>query len=547
MWPNLDATRHEVYQWAPYLAPDVKLERAWLRPLNSEDFGDLGLVRDWLGEGPAATAARERLGDDLARSYGDGDVDDRASDFGLQRALRLMPPPKPAGDGAPRSAHSAGPGAFSAPTPLSWRAFHADRVRHAFYSPALFDVQLFSEFKELVGKSATVFASALGVKAKPPLVQFSRVRDAVMCADEELRSRIAGLEVDITSKEILGEVLEELGIEAEKANIEDLQEIMTFAVSVANDGEDAPRAPMTEEELESWLARSDEEDSDTELCKAWQKYRAPLDSEVLGEHVQTRLDEALAAERAEDEAFEGSASEELDVALDIVELLVQLGITPTAADKHALLAAAYALGAQEQAARTLHIFAAIKVQAPPTRVGARGGKLVDAMALGGWDRGSAKDFLDGRRPLPARDSKTELGQLASKYLDPLFGASEGDPKLRDAYFNELRRHGNSRDDGEGPSLQTDSQVEAESVESFPSVKEILDRAAEKKIVAEALLVSVSMSEKTPPSKWLRLLGLQVPPTAKKAAGVLEFVVQTLSEARDVRTRAERSFEAVSIA
>eukprot|EP00913_Durusdinium_trenchii_P025496 g23933.t1 len=77
-WKRQESSRHEKYQWYPYLAPDTRLgrntgpnprvqwtlERAWLTPLRSMDHGALGLQAQWGGQTPAQAAARERLGSD---------------------------------------------------------------------------------------------------------------------------------------------------------------------------------------------------------------------------------------------------------------------------------------------------------------------------------------------------------------------------------------------------------------------------------------------------------------------------------------------------
>eukprot|EP00971_Amphidinium_carterae_P144750 2868273-Amphidinium_carterae.1 len=58
-WEQQDTSRLEVQEWAPYLPPDTKVERAWLTPLCSETAsGLLGLLGSWIGESLAAQARR---------------------------------------------------------------------------------------------------------------------------------------------------------------------------------------------------------------------------------------------------------------------------------------------------------------------------------------------------------------------------------------------------------------------------------------------------------------------------------------------------------
>ena len=121
-WKQLEASRHEVYQWYPYLSPDTKLERAWLTPLRALDVGALGLVRDWSGETPAQATARERLGERTEEPMLD-----------MKSALCVEPP------GAANS------GSFFSvaertksrpvalvPKPRTWRSVHADTVKRAY-------------------------------------------------------------------------------------------------------------------------------------------------------------------------------------------------------------------------------------------------------------------------------------------------------------------------------------------------------------------------------------------------------------------------------
>ena len=123
-WKQLDAARHEVHQWHPYLPPDAKIERAWLAPLRALDTNALGLVRDWCGETPAQATARERLGE-----RGNVAVD-------MRSALCVEPP----GARTPSSSSSffsltqrskSRPVALT-PEPRTWRSFHADMVKRSY-------------------------------------------------------------------------------------------------------------------------------------------------------------------------------------------------------------------------------------------------------------------------------------------------------------------------------------------------------------------------------------------------------------------------------
>merc|ERR1719188_1429286 len=140
------------------------------------------------------------------------------------------------------------------------------------------------------------------------------------------------------------------------------------------------------------------------------------------------VDAELLRELEKDEQLDGSAADELGLALDLLEKLQQVGCQPSAADRKALLAAAHALGVPELAARTLRAVASgmrgPEQQAP--QLGIAGKSLAGVMEAGGWERSSAEDFLAGLRALPKRDATSKLGELSTRYLDPLLGVGGDD-------------------------------------------------------------------------------------------------------------------------
>ena len=123
-WSQLDASRHEVHQWHPYMAPDTKLERAWVTPFRAFDVNALGLVRDWCGETPAQATARERLGERV-----------KSPALDMRSALCVEPPGARVSNSS--SFFSLSERAKSRPValtpkPRTWRSFQADVVKKAF-------------------------------------------------------------------------------------------------------------------------------------------------------------------------------------------------------------------------------------------------------------------------------------------------------------------------------------------------------------------------------------------------------------------------------
>eukprot|EP00913_Durusdinium_trenchii_P025494 g23932.t1 len=168
--------------------------------------------------------------------------------------------------------------------------------------------------------------------------------------------------------------------------------------------------------------------SEKDLQKAFELINPAASDLILGKELTTRLEAQLLAEQeedrpdrhgpdTEDEELDGSAEDELRLALENLRLLRKLGVAPSHADRRALLAAATALGeaplAQEDVGLPEH-----------RSVGPAGRALADAMRRGGWDRQSSEEFLKGERLFPRR-SHGRLGDLKTRYVDPLFGGDFG--------------------------------------------------------------------------------------------------------------------------
>mmetsp|Transcript_130109 Transcript_130109/g.362503 ORF Transcript_130109/g.362503 Transcript_130109/m.362503 type:complete len:348 (+) Transcript_130109:3-1046(+) len=187
-----------------------------------------------------------------------------------------------------------------------------------------------------------------------------------------------------------------------------------------------------------------------ELERLWSNSVPSSSSELLGPQLQEAVGAQLARDAAEDEALEGSAADELELAIDVSSLLRQLGVRPTRADLRALCAAVHAADVPALAVRLFQdlseemqsTYADPAIEAADAEEGSRLGPaaqgLAGAMELGGWDRSSTEAFLLGRRPLPARAGGEGLGGLLTRYLDPLFGAGGNDTVARAALLESLQ-------------------------------------------------------------------------------------------------------------
>jgi len=214
---------------------------------------------------------------------------------------------------------------------------------------------------------------------------------------------------------------------------EEIINLCKFAIRVADDL-NTP-TPLTPKELQARL----DEISEEQLEQIWrQEVGGRGGEEILGEDLVIAVENALREEMREDFKIQGSAADELRLAVELIDCLTTLGQRLSSADRRALLAAAHASGDAAAAAVVLKALAKAEpspeaVQGPAVRC------LADAMELGGWDRSSVEAFLAGQRPVPERAGGPGLGALQTRLLDPLKGFGDGDKGERAKVLAELMR------------------------------------------------------------------------------------------------------------
>lgn len=426
-WQKLEESRHEVHQWHPYLSPDTKVERAWLAPLRSLDVNGLGLVRDWCGETPAQATARERLGD---RGPTPPVLD-------MKSALCVEPPG--AGPDATRSFFSVAERSRSRPVarlpnPRTWRIFHADAVKRAYGNANRRRVPSPSHLRQhlLAEKSSQLLLGARPV-ATPLRIPYSKLKEIVeTLTTEEKEALIHFKESPLFSKasqKELQKVLTDAKVDADLTGStkQAAKSLVEVAVAMAKGQPYLER--LTDEEYVEAVEKMSEE----ELQEAWKFLCSERSTEIMGTKLSADVEEKLRSELQEDEQLEGSAEDELQLALEILATLRDVGVKPTAMDCKALLQAAHALGDVDLAGKVMESVAGslAEQEEPESELGPAGQAMLQVMEDGGWDRDASEDFLKGKRVFTRRDPETSLGKMQTRYLDPLLGAEASEPYAKD--------------------------------------------------------------------------------------------------------------------
>ncbi|CAE8601872.1 unnamed protein product, partial [Polarella glacialis] len=374
-WNQLETSRHEVYQWSPYLSPDTKPERAWQAPLRLKDPGSLGLARDWMGEGPTAAAARERLGERPWRRSGPAVLD---------RALKLQQPQLSTGTSSSSSA------AISlVPQPRTWRVHHADIVKRAFLTPARISPPSPAHLRKMMlAERATRLMVPGSKEASVPLVRWSALSALVRDAPKEVRAKLQtksfqdSKQVKEMTKGDLIRILEDLQVDASlltKPSMGKLEEMVIFAASLAV-GEQKVDLLNDLEYLESIRNLSDEK-----LHELWEAGFSSANTEVFGKDISELVEAQMMSECEADEEVAGDAEDELRLALNVAENLRRLGVKPTAADVQALCGAAHAADNKDLAAQVLRQLKddILKPEvSEEANLGTAGQSLADAMTRG---------------------------------------------------------------------------------------------------------------------------------------------------------------------
>ncbi|CAK9028226.1 Uncharacterized protein SCF082_LOCUS18258 [Durusdinium trenchii] len=264
----------------------------------------------------------------------------------------------------------------------------------------------------------------MGTKPVTFAFRHSEIKEWLDGAEPGLIAHLAQQDLKSLGREELDELFQELStIPMEKLKAMKLSKIKVFqALEVAADyAKGNAKVPLSDEEFHEAVQKMSEKD----LQKAFELINPAASDLILGKELTTRLEAQLLAEQEEDEELDGSAEDELRLALENLRLLRKLGVAPSHADRRALLAAATALGEAPLAQEVLMEVTVEDVGLPEHRsVGPAGRALADAMRRGGWDRQSSEEFLKGERLFPRR-SHGRLGDLKTRYVDPLFGGDFG--------------------------------------------------------------------------------------------------------------------------
>lgn len=526
-WPRLDMSRHAVYQWSPYLTPDTKVERAWLMPLGMTEHGALGLVCDWNGEGPAATVARERLSQKPSLQEPSA-----GQDVSLARALKMLPPQQPG--------LSDTLGSFSFPELRTWRVHHADVAKRAFLTPARINISSPSHLKDiLAGDASTRLMLPGSTPSVPPRVSFRTIQIAVQKASAESRDSLLELnssgEVKGKTTGVLLLLLEDLGLKLPASTKKaELVELVQHAMSVAT-GSDKLTV-LSQEEFKEYFAEMSEE----ALEESWLSSRSGVSSEVLDEALAMKVENELQRELRDDEQIPGEAADELRLALDIACQLRELGVRLTAADLRALFSAAHCVDEPELAALVLRSLSndirslgdampqGVQKGKEEATLGPVGRGLADAMSLGGWERQSAEAFLQGHRPIPARDKDSILGRFLTRYFDPLLGLGDGNEAVRAQLLDNLMKQFEATSENRSITFKIgDDQGE------LLSARDVLFKIIERPVEVEGHLLGVVPLKATKEGiqKALKALGLPVPSNSLEAKELLGFA---RSLAQDLR-------------
>jgi len=246
------------------------------------------------------------------------------------------------------------------------------------------------------------------LKQAPPAGEAKRTPEMKDSLRASLHSILAELEVD-----------DAVMTKTASASQQAVEETVNFMAQAAS-GKFASTRLYTDKEY----IQAVNELPDEELHRLLKEMKPPLPSEILGHELATQLEVALQAQVNDDETLDGSATDELGLALEILDCLLQLGVQPSVADRKALSMAAHSVDDATLAARALELIL-------PTRgaeeageaeeLGPAGQCMAEAMETGGWERQSAEAYLKGQRALPKRDGNHSVGFLSSRYIDPLQG------------------------------------------------------------------------------------------------------------------------------
>lgn len=558
-WREQETSRHEMYQWYPYLAPDTKLERAWLTPLRSFDRGSLGLSRQWAGQTPAEAAARERLQEAGIQSWD------------LDSAIALEPPRL---GGKSRGSH--GRPILLRPEPRTWRMHHADAVKKSFATLHRIRAGSPAELRDVL-LAETNTRLMFGAKAVSHVIPHATIKEWVQKADSALIARLKEMKErdvkSLTDQKLIDLIIhlsdlsqQDIKIEEDpKLNLSQLRSILLIAIRFASGDFSMPLSG--EEYVAKIMAMSDED-----LEDAFQKLTTSINDQIMGAELTREVEAALVRERQEDSAeWSGSAREELELALEICACLKDLGIPRlSSADVRAMLRAAHTLGDQELAEKVLNVQDPDLGDEISNDLGPAGQALSETMIRGGWDAETSKEFLKGQRLIPLRDGNSALGQLQTRFLDPLQGLSSSDATserlvsaLTEPFEDKLTRFSRTLpkgattaqndllgiDDGqldEAVQWQVKVKVPLDPAEAGPkkyewvtkevvvSQNDVLEGMCLHPKSAETLLRMCNMPQrgKTSPSfvpgvTLLQEMGLPVPNQQDKKAQLLKFVLAVL--------------------
>jgi len=540
-WERQEQMRHENYQWAPYLAPDTKLERAWLAPLRMEDIGFLGLARDWNGETPTQTAARERLGErpQEGQAYAIGAA--------MERSLRLLPVSQQMEFNAATEKDTT-LGIFMMPEPQSWRVYHADAVKRAFLTPKRLMASSPEQFRDVLRKDHETRTLLADYKEPQMLsVPMSDIQLSVARISEDLKESI--VEEQTKNWEEKKAILHELGYNDKK--VTEGGEILRTAKMLILNPDMA--LPKPKEDVQQKI-------TDLEydvLEELWiRNYAGGIRAteEVFGEALTRQVDFTLDEELEEDETLDGSPADELRLALEIAGALQQLGQELSSADRRALLSAAHACGDQEVAALVVkgvmkEHWASPEAIVATKKSGIASSSVADAMEAGGWDRASAEAFLQGEVLLPRRTGGRGLGGLQTRLIDPMMGLGLGadDDDMRQEVCEHLmgETSGSAGVTEIKVRLTTGTKLTDESI-AVVTREQVLARAAARPLEVQRLLSESSWQIRNADADdaaKLASLGLPVPESKVMCTKLWNFARNIVTESLSMREAAKAEVQA----
>jgi len=271
-----------------------------------------------------------------------------------------------------------------------------------------------------------------------------------------------------------------------------------------------------------------------------------LSLSFLGEELSMQLQGKLEAEFKEAQRCDGSAEEELKLALEISKLIRQLGGVVTDADVQAMCEKAYLSNNPELAGEVLRDHLEEMQREPPEDEPCAAERTYKRLLVrGGWEPSSVDDFVAGRRPNPVRDPEDISGSLMTDKADPLPGI--GDELARRRALKKLLQKEAPPGAAESIEVRLKNGGSYFSLEREYVEQRLRDKASIE--VQEALCANFFSIKRGPSGQlrqWLGKLGLEAPQDPKQMVNVLYYARSIIEHRRENEKRIEQSlYDALS--